>query len=120
MAETLPPIPIAFSPQVSEQPRVRTVQFGDGYAARITDGLNTQPVKVTLPYKNRTHQETAILLDFFRRHGGHRYFMWVVHGESAPRKFICSKWSWSRSSNSSITSPRFDLDAELQQVFDLI
>lgn len=99
---------------------MRTVQFGDGYAARVVDGLNTQPVRVTLPYKNRTHQETAILLDFFRRHAGVKWFFHVVHGESTPRKFICSKWNWSRSSNSSINDPRFDLDAELTQVFDLV
>lgn len=120
MAETLPPIPLAFSPQVTEEPRVRKVQFGDGYSARVPDGLNTQGIKVTLPYKNRSHQELAILLDFFRRHGGSKWFLHVVHGESAPRKFICSKWNWSRSSNSSINSPRFDLDCEITQVFDLI
>ena len=120
MAETLPPIPVAFSPQVTEEPRVRKVQFGDGYSARIPDGLNTQGCKVSIPWKNRTHQETAVLLDFFRRHGGSKWFLYVVHGESTPRKFICSKWDWSRSSNSSITNPRFDLSAELVQVFDLI
>lgn len=120
MAETLPPIPVAFSPQVSEEPRVRVVKFGDGYESRVPDGLNTQPVKLSMPWKNRTHQECAILLDFFRRHGATRWFLHTVHGESSPRKFVCSKWNWSRSSNSSITSPRFDIDAEFREVFDLI
>lgn len=120
MAENLPNIPIAFSPQISEAPRVRTVQFGDGYAARVLDGLNTQPVKVTVPWKNRSHQEMRTLIDFFRRHGGHKWFFWHIDADDHPRKFICSKWSWSRASDTPSTNPRFDIDCELQEVFDLV
>ena len=119
MAETLPPIPIAFAPNLSEEPRVRRVQFGDGYEARIGDGLNTISMKTTLPWKNRTHQETAILLDFFRRHKGIQWFYWVPHGESRRRKFVCSKWSYVRSANSPISAPRFDISAEIYEVHDL-
>lgn len=120
MAETLPNIQIAFSPQISEQPRVRTIQFGDGYSARIVDGLNAQPVRVTVPWRNRTHQEVRTLTDFFRRHEGHKWFIWLVDADTHPRKFICSKWNWSRAKDSAVTNPRFDLDAEFTEVFDLI
>lgn len=120
MAETLPPIPMAFSPSFSEEPRVRRVKFGDGYEARVGDGLNRTAMQVTVPWKNRTHPELAVLMDFFRRHDGRRWFFYTPHGESAARKFVCPKWSYSRSSNSSITSPRFDIDASFYQVFDLV
>lgn len=119
MAENIPPIPMAFAPTFSEEPRVRRVKFGDGYEARISDGLNTVAMTTTLTWENRTHQEMAILMDFFRRHQGTTWWWMVPHGESAPRKFVCSKWSHQRASNSSITSPRFNISADVYQVFDL-
>ena len=119
MAETLPNIPLAFSPVYEEEPRVRKVKFGDGYEARFKDGLNITAMKTTLSWENRTHPEMAVLMDFFRRHEGSKWFWHVPHGEAAPRKFVCSKWSHTRSRDSSITSPRFDCIAELYQVFDL-
>lgn len=119
MAETLPPIPIAFSPQLSEEPRVRRVKFGDGYEARIADGLNPISMTISISWKNRTHGESAILIDFFRRHAGMHWFFHTPHGEPSPKKFVCPKWSSSRSPDSPITFPRFDVSAEFYQVHDL-
>lgn len=120
MAEFLPNIPMAFSPNFSEEPRVRRVKFGDGYEARVADGLNRTAMQISVPWKNRTHQELLTLMDFFRRHDGRHWFFYTPHGEGIRRKFVCSKWSYSRSSNSSVLSPRFDIDATFYQVFDLV
>ena len=121
MAETLPNIPIAFSPQLSEEPRVRRVKFGDGYEARISDGLNTRSMTVSINWKNRTHAEMAVLMDFFRRHGSQVWFWWSASGEEGvPKKFDCPKWSYSRANDSPAHSPRYDLSAEFYQVFDLV
>lgn len=120
MAETLPPIPMAFSPTFSEEPRVRRVKFGDGYEARVGDGLNQIQMTVSIPWKNRSHQEMAILMDFFRRHGGKNWFFYTPHGESRARKFVCSKYNYSRATNSSITRPLWDINADFYEVFDLI
>jgi phage-related protein len=120
MAETLPSIPIAFSPQLSEEPRVRRVKFGDGYEARLGDGLNTRSMNVSISWKNRTHAEMAVLMDFFRRHNGQSWFWWAASGEEGVnKKFVCPKWSYSRSADSPANSPRFDINCEFYQVFDL-
>ncbi len=110
---------MAFAPTFSEEPRVRRVKFGDGYEMRVKDGLNIIGMTATLPWENRSHQEMAILMDFFRRHEGSKWFWYTVHGESIPKKFVCPKWSQTRSPNSSVATPRFNLSADIYQVFDL-
>lgn len=121
MAKTLPHVPIAFSPQLSEEPRVRRVKFGDGYEARIGDGLNTIGMNVTISWKNRTYAEMSALISFFREHGGRFWFWWAAPGEEGvPKKFVCPKWTFSRSSDSPGYNPRYDINAEFYQVFDLV
>ena len=119
MAETLPNIPISFSPSMAEEPRVRRVKFGDGYELRVGDGLNLISQTTTIPWKNRTHAEMLVLLDFFRRHTGQYFFFWQPPGDVIVRKFVCSKWSYTRSDDSPATSPRFDFSADVYQVHDL-
>lgn len=119
MAETLPDIPMAFSPTFSEEPRVSRVKFGDGYEARIGTGLNRTSMQVSAVWKARTHHEMAILMDFFRRHDGRHWFWYLPHAEANRRKFVCPKWSFSRATNSQPNAPRFDVNAEFYQVFDL-
>ncbi len=119
MAEDLPSIPMAFSPSVSEEPRVRRIKFGDGYEARVLDGLNPISMTTTIPWKNRTKLEATVLVDFFRRHGGHRWFWWVPPNEVARRKFVCPQWTLTRSTDSPAHSPRYDLSAQFYEVHDL-
>ena len=119
MAETLPNIPIAFAPSMSEEPRVRRVKFGDGYEMRVGDGLNLISQTTTVPWENRTYPEMAILIDFFRRHTGQYWFWWHPPGDVIGRKLICSKWSYTRATNSSYTDARYNISAEFYQVHDL-
>lgn len=119
MAETLPAVPIAFAPNLNEETRVRRVKFGDGYEARLGDGLNTIAVTTTIPYTNRTQFERNLLVNFFRAHKGMVWFYWQPPGEDKPRKFVCPKWTVTRSNDSPSLSPRYDISAEVYQVFDL-
>lgn len=119
MAETLPAVPIAFAPNLNEETRVRRVKFGDGYEARLLDGLNTISITTTIPYTNRTQAERDLLLDFFRRHRGYHWFYWSVPGEAGARKFVCPKWTVTRSNDSPAHSPRYDINADVYEVFDL-
>jgi phage-related protein len=120
MAETLPNIPIAFAPTYSEEPRVRRVRFGDGYEARILDGLHPVSMTTSIPWKNRSHDERNILVDFFRRHGGVRWFWWTPINDNIQRKFVCPKWTSTRANDSPVYRPRFDIQAEFYEVFDLV
>lgn len=120
MAETLPAIPIAFAPTYNEEPRVRRVKFGDGYESRIEDGLNTLSLTTSIPWKNRTQDERNVLVDFFRRHGGVRWFWWTAPGDNIQRKYVCSKWTSTRANDTPVHSPRYDISADVYQVFDLV
>lgn len=119
MAETLPAVPIAFAPTVSEEHRVRRVSFGDGYEARVLDGLNTTKITTTIPYTNRTPIEKELLVDFFRRHRGISWFWWHAVGDVGPRKYVCPKWTVTRSANSPSLNPRYDISADVYLVHDL-
>jgi phage-related protein len=119
MAETLPAVPIAFAPNLNEETRVRRVKFGDGYEARIADGLNAIGVTTTIPYTNRTQFERNLLVNFLRAHKGMVWFWWVLPGESTPRKFVSPKWTVTRSNDSPSLAPRYDLQIDVYEVFDL-
>lgn len=120
MAETLPNFPVSFSPTYNEEPRVRRVKFGDGYEARITDGLNPVSMTISIPWKNKTQDERNILVDFFRRHGGVRWWYWTPPGDNIRRKFVCSKWTSTRANDTPVHAPRYDVQAEIYEVFDLV
>lgn len=116
MALTLPAIPMAYSPQMSVQPRVRSVSFGDGYSLRSPDGLNTIALKASVNWRARTQAEMAQLAGFFDAHGGASWFWWTPPGRGSASKFICPSYSWTPVRDA---PGRYDIDAEFQQVHDL-
>jgi phage-related protein len=120
MAETLPAFPMSFAPTYNEEPRVRRVKFGDGYEARVTDGLHPVSMTTSIPWKNKTQDERNILVDFFRRHGGVRWFYATLPGDNIQRKFVCPKWTSTRANDTPVHRPLYDIQAELYEVFDLV
>ncbi len=116
MANTLPGVPIAFSPQFSEEPRSREVKFGDGYSLRSPDGLNPVSQKVTIPWRSRSLAEKEYLVTFLRSHLATYYFYWTPFGENQPRKWICKSYSWEPVDGA---SQYWNITANLEEVHDL-
>lgn len=87
MAETFN-YPIMTKPRGSTQYRVRKAQFGEGYAQRAGDGLNTkkQTWNITL---DADMDEIQDALDFLDRHEGHVPFLWTPPGKPAPIWVVC-------------------------------
>lgn len=74
------------------QPRVRTVQFGDGYSQRLRYGLNTDAKVWNLRFEIRTDSETTTITDFLEARAGAESFDWTPPRGDAG-KYICTDWS---------------------------
>ena len=82
----------SYSATETSRPRVRSVQFGDGYSQRLRYGLNTDPKSWQLVFKNRSNSERDNILSFLEARGGAESFDWTPPRGSAG-KYLCSEWS---------------------------
>lgn len=78
--------------QEQHRPRVRRVQFGDGYQQRSADGINTKPRSWTLTFGGRTDAERTAILDFLNARGALEAFDWTPPSGAAG-KWVCEQWS---------------------------
>jgi phage-related protein len=82
----------SYASQMSEEPRVLANVFGDGYEARVGDGINTILQKWSLTFDNRTRAQADALMTFFRTEAGVTSFTWTPPDESAGL-FVAKRWS---------------------------
>ena len=110
---TFPSINPTYGAQKRSQPKVRQVQFGDGYVQRLTFGLNQDPKVWNLTFEvSETDADT--IETFLEARGGSESFTWSPPDESDSYKWVCLDWSK--------TIPylnRATIQATFQEVFDL-
>lgn len=96
---------------LEREPRIRKIDFGDGYAQRSRNGLNCLMQRWSLGF-NSISNETKTMIDaFLSARGGVESFDWTPPGELVAHKYVCEKWS--------ITAEdtlRWAIRAEFQQV----
>lgn len=76
---------------LSEKPRVKKIQFGDGYQQRVTDGINTNLERWSLTFKGNPAVNTAIDA-FLSARNGTEAFNWTTPKGRAIA-VVCSGWS---------------------------
>lgn len=82
-----------YPPTEVSKPRVRQVQFGDGYEQRVRFGLNTDLKTWQLTFKARDDDETEKIKDFLEARGGVESFSWTPPLWGAPqRQYVCEEW----------------------------
>ena len=93
--ETFPGIAVSRASAVSETPRVREVNFGDGYTQSAADGLN--PIRRTYRavFAARANAEIDAIRTFLRARAGHEPFRFAPPGGAAA-KWRCGDWSIER------------------------
>ncbi len=76
------------------QPKVKPIQFGDGYTQRIPDGINNLLLNYNFVFDVRDLSEATAILHFLASRNASESFCFVP---PAPRgnllRFICPKWS---------------------------
>ena len=108
-----PSINPTYGAQKTSQPKVRQVQFGDGYVQRLTFGLN-QDLKVWNLTFEVSETDADTIETFLEARGGSESFNWSPPDETSSYKWICLNWSK--------TIPylnRATIQATFQEVFDL-
>jgi hypothetical protein len=90
---TFPSITPTYGAQKTSQPRVRQVQFGDGFSQRIRFGLNQNPKSWSLTWEiSETDAETIEAFLDARANDG-ASFDWTPPDEATSYKWICYEWS---------------------------
>lgn len=82
-----------FRAQESSKPRVSNIQFGDGYMARQTSGLNTDLKSWSLQFNNREVSEIDEITEFLEARGGTEAFDWIPPRAEDAITVICQEWS---------------------------
>ena len=113
MASTFTWIP-SYNAKVSLSPRVLKAQFGDGYAQRVPDGINTNPQSWTLTFLNQPSATADAIDSFLATQNGVTWFWWTPPRASSAIKVVCAKWDKEETDRGSTT-----VTATFDQVFDL-
>lgn len=95
--------------EVTSQPSVREVRFGDGYSQRTAAGLNAdlKTYSVTLSV---TREEAIRLEAFLAEHGGWQAFLWTPPYGYRQIRVTCAKWT------ARVSMLRTEFSAEFKQV----
>jgi phage-related protein len=110
---TFPAITPTYGAQKSSRPNVRTVQFGDGYQARLTYGLNQNPKIWSLTWEVSETDADTIETFLNNRAADNASFDWTPLDEATSYKWICPEW------NKSVPyKNRATITATFQQVFE--
>lgn len=92
-------------------PRVLLTQFGDGYAHRIADGINSKNISWDLTFNSRDLTEAASIISFFESANGVTKFQFTPPDEQTQYNVICPDWRLSyESSISRSISAKFVVD----------
>lgn len=111
---TFPDIAPSYGATKRSQPKVRTVQFGDGFSQRLRYGLNQNPKVWRLTWENITESESDTIEAFLDARGGAESFDWSPIDDTETYKWVCQEWS-----KSVPYSDRATITATFQEVYEL-
>lgn len=83
---------------VTEEPRIKSAKFGDGYEQRAPDGLNPNPQAWALQFADVDNQVADQMITFLRAAGGVTAFGYVPLWSTTRIAVICRKWQRSQGS----------------------
>ena len=89
----------SYASSISNKPRVLINSFGNGYQQRISDGLNSNLIQISLEFENRSEQETVSILHFLKERNAKESFIYNLptiyqkSNSNLSTMFICLDWS---------------------------
>mgnify|MGYP003673705193 CR=1 FL=1 len=90
----------SYNLDVSQQPRVNSIVFGNGYEQRIPDGIYNNLIKINLSFDMRTELEARAIIHFLRARKGAESFavknlpeMYQDPNSGYTKRFYCSNFS---------------------------
>jgi len=83
-----------FAAQMKNEPTIRETKFGDGYAQRGPNGINSLLPEWSLAFGHRTDTEADAIDNFLATQGGWQSFLWTPpKSPSVQKKFVCKSWN---------------------------
>lgn len=112
---TFPSITPTYGAQKSSAPKIRAVQFGDGYQHRLTVGIpgHMNPKAWDLTWNISETDSDTIEAFLDARAADAASFDWTPPGEATSYKWVCPEWSKSIPYNNRAT-----ITARFVQVFE--
>jgi phage-related protein len=104
----------SYSTSKSTKPRVLKAGFGDGYAQRASDGLNSLGKSWRAVWQVLSVSEADTLEAFLEARGGWDAILWTPPDESTQIKVICSEWT-----RTSKDPGIVEMSLTMEKVFDL-
>lgn len=95
------------------QPKVRVIQFGDGYEQRVSLGINNNPKTYDLTFNVSEADSDTIEAFLDARAADAQSFTFTPPNEADIGNFVCDQWS-----KSMITNGRAVITATFRQVFE--
>lgn len=84
----------SYNISVSHEPKVKSIQFGEGYEQRVKDGINNLPLGFSLSFESRTEAEATAIIHFLHNKEGYGSFYFKT---PAPygiiKKFVCKSFN---------------------------
>ena len=98
--------------QTTTAPKIQSVQFGDGYEQRLTDGINNDLLKLTISFNGRNEKEATAISHFLSaRKGKDPFYFRVPEPFDATKKMICRSWS-----STLIFHDNFNISGQFEEV----
>jgi phage-related protein len=95
-------------------PKLLKTDFGDGYAQRGKDGINSDPLTDTLVWTNLTKAEKDYMDQFMIARQGNQAFLWQASDETVPNAYVCEVWDYDF-----VAADVYTFNATFRQVYDL-
>lgn len=90
---TFPAYAPIYSATKKSEPKVRTVQFGDGYQQRLNFGLNQNPKEWSLTFDVTDDDATIIETFLDARAADAASFDWTPPDGTTSYKWVCMSWT---------------------------
>lgn len=84
----------SYKPNTLNEPRIKKIEFGDGYVQRVSDGINNILPVTDYTFEGLDLDTCTAILHFLEMRRGVESFVFIP---PAPRgiisRFVCEKWS---------------------------
>jgi len=83
------------SSEMEAEPKIRKVQFGDGYEQRSKDGINNNPLTFHCNFMNISSRRAHDVSNFLKDLEGYKWFWWMAPEpyDDSLKKFVAGKHS---------------------------
>ena len=81
-----------YNTRINARPKVNILSFGDGFEQRLTEGLNQNPLSVSLTFELSQADATTAITFLNSRVEDGASFDYTLPSETSSRKFVCTSF----------------------------